>query len=79
MSNRKPAASDVKLTAVNLKNALWGTLQAIKDDTMQPNQGDAIASQAREILRTVKVQLQVAGQSKRSIPMEVIEFAEKSA
>jgi len=45
---------------------------------MQPAQGDAIASQAREILRTVKVQLQVATQSKRNIPTEVIDFAEKS-
>ena len=67
-----------KLSAVNLKNALWETLQAIKADTMQPAQGDAIASQAREILRTVKVQLQVSQQSKRSIPVEIIEFAEKT-
>lgn len=66
------------LTAINLKNALWETLQAIKADTMQPNQGDAIAAQAREILRTVKVQLQISQQSKRSIPVEIIEFAEKS-
>ena len=68
----------VKLSAVNLKNALWETLQAIKSDTMQPGQGDAIASQAREILRTVKVQLQISQQSKRSIPVEIIEFAEKT-
>lgn len=67
------------LSAVNLKNALWETLQAIKSDKMQANQGDAIASQAREILRTVKVQLQIAGQTKRSVPVEVIEFAEKAA
>jgi len=68
----------VKLSATNLKNALWETLLAIKEDTMQPAQGDAVASQAREILRTVKVQLQVANQSKRNIPTEVIDFAEKS-
>lgn len=66
------------LTAVNLKNALWETLQSIKADSMQPSQGDAIAAQAREILRTVKVQLQISQQSKRSIPVEIIEFAEKS-
>ena len=64
------------LSAVALKDALWETLQAIKEDRMQANQGDAIASQAREILRTVKVQLQVAVQSKRNIPLEVIEFSE---
>lgn len=65
------------LSATALKTALWETLNSIKDDTMQPGQGDAIAAQAREILRTVKVQLQVVGQSKRSVPLEVIEFAEK--
>lgn len=64
------------LSAVNLKQALWETLQDIKSDKMQPAQGDAIASQAREILRTVKVQLQVAGHTKRSVPVEVIDFAE---
>jgi hypothetical protein len=64
------------LTAQNLKNALWETLQAIKNDSMQASNGDAIASQAREILRTVKVQLQVASQTKRAVPVEVIAFSE---
>jgi len=65
------------LTATNLKQALWETLNNIKDDSMLPAQGDAIAGQAREILRTVKVQLQIAAQSKRNIATEVIDFAEK--
>lgn len=67
-----------KLSAVNLKNALWDTLKSIKSDTMLPAQGDAIAAQAREILRTVKVQLQVAAQSKRNVPTEIIDFVEKA-
>lgn len=67
----------IELTAVNLKRALWETLNGIKDSTMQANQGDAIATQAREILRTIKVQLQIAGQTKRTVPVEVINFAEK--
>lgn len=66
-----------ELTATNLKDALWGTLNQIKDGSMQPAQGDAIAAQAREILRTVKVQLQVTSQAKRSVPADVITFAEK--
>ena len=65
------------LTAINLKNALWETLNEIKSGTIQPGQGDAIASQAREILRTIKVQLQIAAHTKRVVPVEVIEFAEK--
>lgn len=71
-------AKPVNLSAVNLKNALWDTLQAIKNDVMLPAQGDAIAAQAREILRTVKVQLQVVAQSKRNVPTEVIDFVEQS-
>lgn len=67
----------IELTATNLKNALWETLNDIKTGAVQPGQGDAIASQAREILRTVKVQLQVTNQSKRSVPADVIAFAEK--
>lgn len=67
-----------KLTAVNLKNALWETLQSIQRDDMLPAQGDAIASQAREILRTVKTQLQVCAQSKRNVPTEIIDFVERS-
>lgn len=66
-----------ELNATNLKAALWETLNDIKGGTIQPGQGDAIASQAREILRTVKVQLQVTSQSKRSVPADLIAFAEK--
>lgn len=65
------------LTATNLKSALWDTLNAVKDGSMHPGSADAIASQAREILRTVKVQLQVTQQAKRSVPADVITFAEK--
>jgi hypothetical protein len=64
------------LSATNLKTALWETLNEIKGDKMLAAQGDAIASQAREILRTVKVPLQICAQSKRNVPTEVIDFAE---
>ncbi len=65
------------LSATNLKEALWDTLNAIKSDNMLPAQGDSIAAQAREILRTVKVQLQIVAQAKRNVPTDVIDFAEK--
>lgn len=80
-SSTKPKNGNVNtpdLSATNLKQALWETLQDIKGDRMQAAQGDAIAAQAREILRTVKVQLQVAAHTKRSVPVEVIDFAEKA-
>ncbi len=67
------------LSAVALKDALWETLNAIREDRMQPGEGDSIASQAREILRTVKVQLQIATHTKRNVPLEIIKFSEESA
>jgi hypothetical protein len=71
------AAKQPELNATNLKAALWDTLNNIKNGGMQPGEGDAIAAQAREILRTVKVQLQVTSQAKRAVPGDVIAFAEK--
>ena len=66
-----------ELSAANLKDILWQTLNNIKDGDMQPASGDAVASQAREILRTIKVQLQICNQGKRNVPTEVIDFAER--
>ena len=65
------------LTANNLKDALWDTLNSVKDGTMQPTQADAIASQAREILRTTNTQLRISAQSKREVSADVINFNEK--
>ena len=61
--------------AVTLKAALWDTLNGIKSGSITPASGDAIASQAREILRTVKVQLAIFSQSGKSVSTEVIDFA----
>lgn len=65
------------LTAGSLKDILWETLTDLKHDNIMPNRADAIAAQSREILRTIKVQLQVAGATKRSIPQDIIDFSEK--
>ena len=65
------------LTASSLKDALWETLTDLKHDNIMPNRADAIAAQSREILRTVKVQLQISGQTQRPVPQEIIEFSEK--
>ena len=66
-----------ELTAKNLKSALWETLNEVKDGKMQPMQADAIASQAREILRTTNTQLRISSQAKRDVSTDVIDFAEK--
>ena len=63
------------LNADALKAALWDTLGRVKDGDMLPSHADAIASQAREILRTVKIELQIASQSKSPVPPSVKSFS----
>lgn len=65
------------LSASSLKDILWETLTDLKSENILPNRADAIAAQSREILRTIKVQLQVAGQAKRGVPQDIIEFSER--
>lgn len=65
------------LTASSLKDILWETLTDLKTEQMMPNRADAIAAQSREILRTIKVQLQVAREAKRGVPQEIIDFSER--
>lgn len=59
-----------------MKEVLWETLMDLKHENILPNRADAIAAQSREILRTIKVQLQVAGASKRPVPEEIVKFSE---
>lgn len=66
-----------ELNAGNLKQELWSTLNDLRQNKIQPGHGDAIASQAREILRTVRTQLMVTAQAKRPVPVDCINFAEK--
>lgn len=71
------ASDATELTASSLKEVLWTTMKDLQSGNIQPGQGDAIAAQAREILRTVRTQLAVVGQAKRGVPVDVIAFAEK--
>ena len=74
----KTAKSEQKLTAQNLKNVLWETLNKVKDGEMDAGAADSIATQGREICRTINLQLQVARQSKRQVPLEIIDFSENN-
>jgi hypothetical protein len=64
-----------ELNAINLKAALWDTLQKVKAGKMTPASGDVVASQAREILRTVRTQLSVFSQAGASVSQELVDFA----
>lgn len=73
------ASKQQSLSAVSLKSLLWETLQQVKCGDMTPAQGSAVASQAREILRTVKTQLNIFSQSGSSVADELIDFAKPGA
>jgi len=64
-----------KLNAATLKRALWETLHKVKDGSMEASQGDAVAAQAREILRTAKVQLSIMDKARLEISTELTNFA----
>jgi len=65
----------VELNAINLKAALWDTLKQVRAGTMTPGSADAVASQAREILRTVRTQCTIFSQASQSVSSELIDFA----
>lgn len=67
-----------KLTAVNLKKALWETLQDVKSGKTGYADADSVATQAREILRTTNVQIKVAQVANRQLPADVLAFSESN-
>jgi hypothetical protein len=76
--NRKGAVTLIPaLKASTLKDVLWETLVDLRGNMMPANRADAIAAQAREILRTVKTQLQVTNAAKRPVPQQIVDFSEQ--
>ena len=73
--SQSSAETAFPLNAVNLKEVLWQTLHAVRDGKMTPGTGDVVASQAREILRTARTQLQIFSQAGESVASELIDFA----
>ena len=63
------------LNAGTLKQQLWETLHEIKSGSIDAAKGDAIASQAREILRTIKTQVQIIDKAHVEMSNELKSFA----
>ena len=64
-----------KLDAIELKSSLWDTLQGVREGRITPQSADAVASQAREILRTVRTQLAIFQQANENVSKELVDFA----
>lgn len=76
MATTKQNPAIKNLTGKSLKDILWVTLNEIRSGDIDAGAADAVASQAREIVRTAKVQLQISTLSKRPVPTELIKFNE---
>lgn len=63
-----------KLTANNLKNVLWDTLNKVREGKIDLHNADAVATQGREIIRTVNTQLRISSQSKTPVSKDVLDF-----
>jgi len=63
------------LNAENLRNELWDTLHKVKSGAMTPGTADAVAAQGREILRTVRTQMQVLKFANESATKDLVSFA----
>lgn len=73
---KNSSKTEIKLTAQNLKNVLWDTLQQVRSGELDAGAADSVATQAREIIRTSNLQLRIAQQTKRAVPQEIIGFSE---
>lgn len=67
----------MELNAKNLKETLWENIQQIKDGAMTPVTGHSVAAQVRELLGTVKVELEIQKQSGSQISQSLKDFCEK--
>jgi hypothetical protein len=65
------------LNAQNLKKVLWETLQDTKADVVEVEKSNAVASNAREILKTIKLQLDIARLSKQKVYEGLTSFAKE--
>ena len=66
----------MELNAKNLKEILWNNLQGIQNGEIQISQADGMATQAREILRTVKIELEISKQSGKAVSEKLKLFPE---
>lgn len=64
-----------KLNADALKSELWDSLMGLKQGNLDAATGNAVASQAREILRTIRTQLIILDKSHAEVTKELKDFA----
>lgn len=63
-----------ELDAVTLKETLWDTLGELRSGKIDAAVADSVAAQAREIIRTSRLQLNIMQQAKQTVPDELVSF-----
>lgn len=63
------------LSAKNMKEVLWSTLQGLKAGNVEPAQADSIAVQCREIIRVIKTQQSIIKQAGEKLTEELVDYA----
>lgn len=65
------------LSAKKLKDALWETIEALKNGAIPVNEVLAIANVSKEITRCTNTQLKIAAHTGRDLPQEMLDFFDK--
>lgn len=63
----------MKLTATNLKNELWETLQDVRSSKVDAKTANAVSGNARGIISTISVELSIA-KSKSKLSKSLKDF-----
>ena len=64
------------LSAKSLKDILWYNIRGIRDGSVQSTQADSMAAQAREILKTIRTELEINKQSGMPVSETLKSFPE---
>ena len=67
----------MNLTAKNLKEKLWNTLQCLEKGDIEVGTADAIASQSREIVKVIRSQQSILRQANKNVTTELVQYATK--
>ncbi len=62
------------LTASNLKEALWDTLQQVRGGDVTPAQAGKVSNLAREVVRVLNTELQIMAKTKMEVSDDVRAF-----
>lgn len=64
------------LTAESLCESLWSTMKEVRAGEISSESANAVAAQAREILRTRRLQKDIMAQSGKPIPARLLNFVD---